>query len=276
MSKAIVTKASALLAAGMMAGLTTSAAQAVVVTVTGGANAGEVVFDSAGFESQAPGALGTPATGSYTVNLPANGAQTVLTGASVGAPGGATGAYGGANYLSATRSASGTALSFEFERDIDLANESFTLEFALWGVNEFMAFSIGDEPLGATNAIAGVHRNWRWNQGVVGGTGFGQYGGSNDQLRNAPYNVGAWNTFIYAWDHATATGTVTLNGQTVILEDTATANPTVVNRFYLSPGVNTDNSTTYGIFVDNIPEPASIGLLSAGLLMLARRRAVTR
>src|SRR5690606_15114332 len=109
---------------------------------------------------------------------------------------------------------------------INLATESFTFEYAVWGNDAVSSYTIGEGTIeGGTNSTDGVLSSWRYNPGAVGGSGFGQFGGDNDQLQTLDYNMDGWNTFLYAWNHEATEGeeaTVTLNGVTVVLERTNT------------------------------------------------------
>jgi len=267
MDLSMLKKSSCITAALVGAGMFAAQAQAVVVTITSGADAGLVVFNSAGYENQSPDPLLPPANGSYTAVNPANGLSTVLTGSSV-ATDGPTAAYSGSNYLGFSRVSGGTSLAADFTRAINLGTESFTLTYATWGNDAVSSYTIGEGTIeGGTNSTPGVLSSWRYNPGAVGGSGFGQFGGDNDQLQTLSYNMDGWNTFVYAWDHTTGVSTVTLNGNAVVLQRTNNEpQPTAVSRFLSSTG---PNGAT--IYMDAIPEPASAVLLASSLLLMTRR-----
>jgi hypothetical protein len=274
-----LTTATAAFAVAMWLGGMAAPGSAAVVTVMSGPNPG-VVFDSGGFENQSPGSLGSPAVGTYSLVLAGTGANstaTVVTGPA-GAGSVPQSAYSGSNYLALARNTGTVYLGSDFSRSIDLATESFTIEYAFWGTANATAFAVGNNIAGATVGTANVLAGWRYNPTL---SDLGQYLNSvqdddpaNDQLLPLNYIVGDWNRFSYSWDAGTQSGTYTLNGGSapaiarVSGAGSSQAAPTTVNRFFASPG-----AANTVIWMDAIPEPSSavvIGL--AGAAMLARRR----
>lgn len=256
------------------------ASGAIVVTVTSGTNPG-VVFDGAGVEApQAVGALSAPPVGSYLPNATGTSSISVVTGAAA-TPNSPTSAYSGSNYLAVNRGASNNAfLSFLFTRSIDLATESFTIDYAFWGsggtgntAGDPSHFGVvSGNVTTATTSTANVLTGWRYNATSIAGTHFGQYTpAASDTVPTLPYNQNGWNTLLYTWTAGSTTGgTLTLNGQSATLTArTTNPPPSTVDRFFLNPGIASST-----IWLDAVPEPASLGALglAAGVALLRRRR----
>lgn len=258
---------------------TAPASGAIVVTVTSGANPG-VVFDGAGVEApQAVGSLSTPPVGTYSPSATGTSSINVVTGAAA-TPNSPTGAYSGSNYLAVNRGASNNAfLSFLFTRAIDLATESFTIEYAFWGsggtgntAGDPSHFGVvSGNVTTATTGTANVLTGWRYNAASITGTHFGQYTpAASDTVPTLPYNQNGWNTLLYTWTAGSTTGgTLTLNGQSATLTArTTNPPPSTVDRFFVNPGVASST-----IWVDAVPEPSSLSLAGiAAAAMLRRRR----
>lgn len=264
--------AGAFVAVGLMASTT----QAIVVTINSGANAGTVVFDSVGFEDDTVGEVpDSPATGTYRYNQ--SSAFYVTTGAS-SVTNGPDSAYAGANYVTVDREASGGIRVAEFSQAIDPDTESFSLEYADWGLGTFTAFSLGasgaDGTAGSTEDVLSA---WGVHSGGTDGpnnTRFVRFGNGETGgvvTLNVPYNYNAWNVIRYDWDHVEGMGSLTVNGTTVDIgshwNSTSEEFPATVGQFFFRP-----NAGGSVMFVDAVPEPASLGLMAgAGLLMLMRR-----
>jgi hypothetical protein len=258
------------------------ASAAIIVTVTGGSNQG-VVFNGAGVESpQGTGALNAPPIGTYSPNATGTSSINVVTGAAA-TPNSPPAAYSGANYLAVNRGASNNAtLAFLFTRPIDLATESFTIEYAFWGsggtgnaAGDSTHFGVvNGNVTTATLSTANVLTGWRYNSGSVSGTHFGQYTpAASDTVPTLPYNQNGWNTLLYTWAAGSTTGgTLTLNGQSATLTArTTNPPPLTVDRFFLNPGIASST-----IWVDAVPEPSSlslVGIAAALMLRRCRRRA---
>jgi hypothetical protein len=257
-----------------------------VVTVTSGSSPG-VVFDSAGFENQAPpSALSAPAAGSYTLALAGTGANstaTVVTG-SAGAGSVPQSAYSGDNYVALTRNVGTVFLQSKFTRSIELGTESFTLAYAFWGTQNAMAFGLGNDITNVTVGSAGVLAGWRYNTSAGDFTQYlnasqddGPPTGIVDETVALDYHVNDWNTLVYTWDATSQSGTITLNGGTAAAAPRVGGvsgsqdPPTSVNRFLASPGAT---STT--VWMDAIPEPSSLSLLAIGAAALLGRRRSAR
>ena len=253
------------LAAAMGLGLA-GTSDAAVVTITSGPNAGEVVFDSRGYEGSTAGAtpgVSDPAVGTYEF-FQTNGV-TVETGPGLD---GVPGAFSGQNYLSIDRGAPGaTSLSDTnhiFSRSIDTGTESFTVAFAWWGSTDFMAMSVGDsESDGTASSEPGLLASW----------GFDPRDGSLREFTNdgsVPFSDpslidGQWNEVELAWDHVTGVASLTINGDSRAL--TAIDSPATVSQFFVAA-----NAGGNQVFIDAIPEPGSMSLLAIGAGMILRRR----
>jgi len=281
-------------------GVATQHAEAVVVTVTSGDDAGLVVFDSGGFEGDtAGGAPGTSSPGgtSWYGTAIDNGNAIVRTGATADGP---ASAYQGDQYLSNDRRVSGAVLNGSFSRDLNPQAESFQIDFALWmddiidnTASPQAYFYIQSDAAGAgtptySTMLAGFGMRYNATTGNpelmkyrISGSG-PNYGISTTSVPAPPsWNPGEWNTVRFEWDHAAAKAWLTVNNQAP-LDITFAFNdgtfpasyevPTAMGQFQIR-GNNTDSV----VFVDSIPEPASAGLLGAGLLMaLSRERGQVR
>lgn len=270
--------------AGMMA----SPAHAIYITVTSGANTGEVLFDSNGFENDTVGVAPADAnaTGTYRFNQPT--AVYATTGAATqsgaaptnfGAP---AGAFSGDNYLTATRTASGALRAAVFTRTVDASAESFRVDWADWGYGKFTAYSLGE--VGADGTAGGdpdILNAWGVHSNGSGpnSTRFVRFGdaqsGGTITLGNTEaqtgYDFGEWNVMSYEWNHLNAMGTLTIDGtaHTFAQHDLLDL-PNAVGQFFFRPNTGGDQASVY---VDSVPEPGSLALLGAGgLMMLTRGR----
>lgn len=266
------------LAAGVIAtavvGLSFATAEAVIVTVGGT----EIVFDSNGFESDTAGSNPASANANGTYQLNNTNGVTVTNGTYTGTEAnGATGASEGSNYLVVDRSVSGgTANSWivmEFTRDIDPDTESFTIEFAQWGTTigssgEWTGFSVGDATAdGTSSGTANVLTSWGYHATLGDLVSFTNSGSTPvDQSFDSAWNVGEWNNIVYSWDANTQTATLSVNGNDITLINQLD-DPTVVNQFHIRA-----NSSTSEVYIDAIPEPGSLGLLTIGAAMMFVRK----
>lgn len=267
-------------ATAAVVGVAVPASQAVVVTVGGN----EVVFNSNGFESDTVGnnPASANATGSYQFNN-TNGV-TVSTGSYTATEAnGATGPAEGSNYLIIDRDVTdGNAnswLTMEFTRNVNIATESFTIEYAIWGTTigssgEWNAFSVGDATAdGTASGTANILTSYGYHVTIGDLVSFTNSGSTAvDQDFADAWAVGEWNNVVYAWDAIANVATLSVNGDSITLEnqDDFLVDEDfvgVVNQFHMRA-----NSGTSEVYIDAVPEPGSLALVGLGGLMMLRRK----
>lgn len=270
-------------AAATAVGVGVPASQAVTVQITDGVGAGTTVFDSGGFESSAYTVGSTPGTsdasiGTWELGPNASFGVKTLTGATTtnqngDTAAGPTGAYSGTNYETSDRSGpSGNANTFitgSFTQDISLADSSFEIEFAYWVAGgQYGLFGVGSDSLNRVGsnydhshmAVAFDDRDTQGNPNAINPL-------DNGQANLGSLNLGQWNEVTYTWDHLNQTNTLTVNGTDYIIDKPSNSTNTMAGEFTFAAG------SDIAVFVDAVPEPGSMALISlGGMLMLRRKR----
>jgi hypothetical protein len=259
-----------------------SSADAVVVTITAGTGAGTTVFDSGGFESPPYVATTTPSAsdptvGTWVLGSTASDGVKALTGPTLlnqngVAAAGPAGAYQLLNYLTVDRSqdsaGANTFIAGSFTQDIVLADSSFQVEFALWGTDGLYAlFGVGSDAMGrvgTTEDESSVQLAFddRGSSAVINPLG-------NTVASLGTFNVNVWNEVVYTWDHVNSQNILTVNGNDYVIAAPTTSANTTAGEFVFGLGLNDP-----AVFIDAVPEPGSMALVSlGGLLILKRRKA---